>query len=112
MIPTFTAHVLAALFVTCYVGSIYISKDARLSFSKTKAYLDYGFARPKLQSERWRDDPDVIRARLVAVSGATLTCCSIVFILISKESETANVCFHPVFELGEANDTSLWQRCT
>lgn len=93
MIPTLTAHVLAALFVTCYVGSIYISKDARLSFSKTKVYLDYGFARLKLQNERWRDDPDVIRARLVAVGGATLTCCAIVFVLMSAELANANVCF-------------------
>ena len=91
MILTSTAHVFAALFVASYVGSIYISKDARLSFSKTKAYLDYGFARPKLQNERWRDDPDVIRARLVAVSGATLICCAIVFVLMSTESK--NVCF-------------------
>lgn len=91
MIPIFTAHILAALFVTTYVGSIYISKDARLSFSKTKVYLDYGFARPKLQNERWRDDPDVIRARLVAVSGATLICCVVVFLLMSAEAN--NVCF-------------------
>lgn len=92
MIPTSTAHFLAALFVTCYVGSIYLSKDARLSFSKTKVYLDYGFARPKLLNERWRDDPDVIRARLVAVSGATLTCCAIVFVLMSAKLANANVC--------------------
>lgn len=94
MIPISTAHALAALFVTCYVGSIYISKDARLSFSKTKVYLDYGYARLKLRNERWRDDPDVIRARLVAVGSATLICCAIVFGLMSAELGNANdVCF-------------------
>lgn len=86
MILTSTAHVLAALFVACYVGSIYISKDARLSFSKTKAYLDYGFARLKLGNERWRDDPDVIRARLAAVGIATIVSCAIVFVLMAVQS--------------------------
>lgn len=99
MIPTSTAHALAALFATCYVGSIYISKNARLSFSKTKVHLDYGFARLKLQNERWRDDPDVVRARLVAVSSATLVCCAIVFVSMSAELDnTDNVCF-PVLPL-------------
>lgn len=93
MIPTSAAHVLAGLLVTCYVGSIYLSRDARLSFSKTKVYLDYGFARLKLRNERWRDDPDVIRARLVAVSGATLICCAVVFVLMSAELANANVGF-------------------
>ncbi|KAG8214812.1 CAAX protease self-immunity-domain-containing protein, partial [Butyriboletus roseoflavus] len=90
MIPTSTAHALAALFVTCYVGSIYISKNARLSFSNTKVYLDYGFARLKLRNERWRDDPDVIRARLVAVSSATLVCCAIVLVLASTQLGSTN----------------------
>ena len=93
MISTSAAHAFAALFATFYVGSIYISKDARLSFSNTKVYLDYGFARPKLQNERWRDDPDVIRARLVAVGGATLICCTIVFVLMSANAK--NVGFLP-----------------
>ncbi|KAN0087830.1 CAAX protease self-immunity domain containing protein [Tylopilus felleus] len=86
MISTSTAHVLAALFVTSYVGSIYLSKDARLSFSNTKVCLDYGFSRPKLHNERWRDDSDVIRARLVAVGSATLICCAIVFGLMSANA--------------------------
>lgn len=97
MIPTSTAHVLAALFVTCYVGSIYISKNARLSFSKKKVYLDYGFARLKLQNERWRDDPGVIRARLVAVSSATLICCAIVFVMALVELGNANEVCPSVF---------------
>jgi len=34
-----------------------------------------GQPRPKEHDERWRDDPDVIKARLVAVGLATLVCC-------------------------------------
>ncbi|KAI6147286.1 CAAX protease self-immunity-domain-containing protein [Pisolithus tinctorius] len=70
-----SAHALAAVYTTLYVGSIYLSKGARLSFSKAKAYIDFGYSRPKEMRERWRDDPDVIRARLVAVSIATIICC-------------------------------------
>ncbi|KAI6123947.1 hypothetical protein EV401DRAFT_2056027 [Pisolithus croceorrhizus] len=69
-----SAHALAAIYTTAYVGSIYVSKGARLSFSKAKAHLDFGYLRPKEKHERWRDDPDVIRARLVAVSIATVIC--------------------------------------
>ncbi|KIJ14939.1 hypothetical protein PAXINDRAFT_169365 [Paxillus involutus ATCC 200175] len=89
-LPTSSAHIFATLFVTCYVGSIYVSKNARLSFSKTEADLDYGYTRPKELNERWRDDPDVIRARLVAVSIATLLCCAIVFGLMTTVSGNGN----------------------
>ncbi|KAF7967381.1 hypothetical protein HWV62_34477 [Athelia sp. TMB] len=53
----FTAHVLAITFAGAYVGSIYLSKHARLA------------GRP-------RDDPAVIKARLRAVALATLACCA------------------------------------
>ncbi|KAI6114244.1 CAAX protease self-immunity-domain-containing protein [Pisolithus sp. B1] len=52
-----SAHALAAIYTTAYVGSIYVSKGARLSFSKAKAHLDFGYLRPKEKHERWRDDP-------------------------------------------------------
>ncbi|KAG6336859.1 hypothetical protein ID866_2217 [Astraeus odoratus] len=81
-LPILSAHVLAAIYVAAYVGSIYVSKDARLSFSKTKANLEFGHARPKEKHERWRDDPDVIRARLVAVSSATVLCCVVASTLV------------------------------
>ncbi|KAF9234688.1 CAAX protease self-immunity-domain-containing protein [Melanogaster broomeanus] len=89
-LPTSSAHILAALFVTSYVGSIYVSKNTRLSFSKTKVYLDYGYTRPKELNERWRDDQDIIRARLVAVSIATLLCCVLVFGLMTAVSGNDN----------------------
>ncbi|OJA15939.1 hypothetical protein AZE42_02642 [Rhizopogon vesiculosus] len=84
LLSTTSAHLLAVLFAFTYVGSIYASKSARLRFSKRKVNLPEGQARLKLQAERWRDDPDVIKARLLAVSGATLICCLTVFIVMKN----------------------------
>ncbi|KAG5653161.1 hypothetical protein H0H81_002003 [Sphagnurus paluster] len=78
-ISTSTAHALTVLFAFTYVGSLYISKNARLSFLNRKVSTDNGTPRPKYVNERWRDDPDVIRARLVAVCVATTLCCGLVF---------------------------------
>ncbi|KAF8073392.1 hypothetical protein FPV67DRAFT_1477623 [Lyophyllum atratum] len=77
-ISTTTAHFLTFLFAFSYVGSLYISKNARLLFSK-EAVQSNGSPREKAKDERWRDDPDVIRARLVAVTIATTLCCGLVF---------------------------------
>ena len=86
-LSTPTAHLLSLLFSLTYVGSLYISKHSRLSFSTTtNAQSNKGEwqnrdqgerEREKEQSERWRDDPDVIRARLLAVLCATTVCCSV-----------------------------------
>ncbi|RDB15264.1 putative CAAX prenyl protease 2 [Hypsizygus marmoreus] len=81
-ITTSSAHGLTLLFAFCYVGSLYISKNARLSFAEKQTAAYNGKPRPKYSDERWRDDPDVIRARLVAVSIATSICCGIVFLLL------------------------------
>jgi hypothetical protein len=74
-LSTTFAHLLSLSFVFGYVGSIYLSKNSRLSFSGKVIHVANGQARPKEQDERWRDDPDVIKARLVAVGFATLVCC-------------------------------------
>ena len=87
-LSTSTAHLLSLLFSLTYVGSLYISKHSRLSFSTaTNTHSNKGEwqngnsqgerEREKEQSERWRDDPDVIRARLLAVLCATTVCCSV-----------------------------------
>jgi prenyl protein peptidase len=76
MAPVLTlteAHLLTAFFSISYVGSLYLSKHARLRFDDRRARLAAG-RNPYAKihpSERWRDDPDVIRARLTAVSIAT-----------------------------------------
>lgn len=75
-LSTAFAHLLTLLFALIYVGSIYVSKNARLSFSSNLAPARYDQPRRKDHDERWRDDPDVIRARLLAVSLATVACCT------------------------------------
>lgn len=73
-----TAHVLGLVFASMYVGSIYVSKEARLVFSaQPKTETDPSRERIKEQNERWRDDPDVIKARVAAVSIATVLCIAI-----------------------------------
>ena len=74
-LSTTFAHLLSLSFTVTYVGSIYLSKNSRLSFSSKVVHTVNGQARPKEQDERWRDDPDVIKARLAAVGFATLVCC-------------------------------------
>ena len=81
-ISLFTAHCLAVFFAGSYVGSLYLSKNARLSFRKGLVRLRQGEQRAKEQNERWRDDPEVIRARLVAVSVSTLSSCITVLGLV------------------------------
>lgn len=77
------ATLLALFFVSSYVGSLYISKNARLSFVATTVNTDT--PRQKQKSERWRDDPDVIRARLAAVSLATMCSCLAVILVLFKD---------------------------
>lgn len=98
-----SAHLLSGLFAFIYVGSIYASKNARLRFSKRKVNLPEGQARFKLQNERWRDDPDVIKARLLAVTSATLICCLIVFIVMknfNRNDEIHNLTANAWLHLG------------
>lgn len=75
VISSSSALLISLSFAVIYVGSLYLSKNARLSFV-SKPYRARGDEeRKKMKSERWRDDPDVIRARLAAVSVATVVCC-------------------------------------
>ena len=50
-ISLFTAHCLAVFFAGSYVGSLYLSKNARLSFRKGLVQLRPGEQRAKEQSE-------------------------------------------------------------
>ena len=74
-IPGWAAHFIACGFAVCYVGSLYISNRTRLSFAKNVQVKFDDTPREKLANERWRDDPDVILARLTAVVIATTLCC-------------------------------------
>ncbi|KZT28811.1 hypothetical protein NEOLEDRAFT_1224795 [Neolentinus lepideus HHB14362 ss-1] len=88
-----SAHILTLLFAATYVGSLYLSKYTRLSFSNKSSRLKNGGSRAKGSSERWRDDPQVIRARLVIVSLVTALCCLTVYTVIHTVS-WAKVCDH------------------
>jgi len=85
LLSTTSAHLISLLLGTIYVGSLYLSKNARLSFVSTPAATPQGngnIPRGRLKEERWRDDPDVIRARIFAVSVATVVCCLGVFVML------------------------------
>lgn len=75
-LPTWQAHALAFLIGGSYVGSLYVSQNARLTYSSDNA-VDQAKERV-----RRRDDPDVIRARLIAVSISTSLSCVMVFGLV------------------------------
>ncbi|RPD60277.1 Abi-domain-containing protein [Lentinus tigrinus ALCF2SS1-7] len=79
-----TAHLLAAFFTFSYVGSLYLSKNARLSFKKGVSSTVDGEERAKENDERWRNDPDVIRARLLAASASTLLSVYVVYQLVQR----------------------------
>jgi prenyl protein peptidase len=105
-----TAHLFSLLFSLTYVGSLYISKHSRLSFSTTTTHSNKGERqnndndnqgeREKKQSERWRDDPDVIRARLLAVLCTTTVCCSVLLGVVWADLEfrwEVRLRFHHLF---------------
>ncbi|EAU80912.2 hypothetical protein CC1G_03088 [Coprinopsis cinerea okayama7 len=81
------AHLLALLFGICYVGSLYVSNKARLKFEANAKTIDDKYPRAKLAHERWRDDPDVMRARVTAVSIASILCCLGVVALVWWRSD-------------------------
>ncbi|KAG7445568.1 Abi-domain-containing protein [Guyanagaster necrorhizus] len=84
------ATLLALFFASSYVGSLYISKNARLSFVSKTVKVSEGESRQKQEKERWRDDPDVIRARLTAVVSSTVVSCLVVYWVRLKAFSTAS----------------------
>ncbi|KAJ7610586.1 hypothetical protein DFH06DRAFT_1246141, partial [Mycena polygramma] len=78
-ISMLSSHLWALLFSSSYVGSLYLVKSARLRVS---GVLD---ARRQVQPGS-RDDPAIIRARLTAVTCATLLNCGIVYALVARHS--------------------------
>ena len=66
------AHALAGFCATSYVGILYVSQNTRIS------YAPDGAPEQANQRLRRRDDPDVIRARVTAVSLSTLISCGLV----------------------------------
>ncbi|KAI0337417.1 hypothetical protein BDW22DRAFT_1364191 [Trametopsis cervina] len=67
------AHALAGFCAASYVGILYVLQQTRISY-RTESAQDQAKERA-----RRRDDPDVIRARLIAVSISTVLSCVLVF---------------------------------
>jgi len=82
VLSTTSAFFISFSFAAAYVGSLYLSKNARVIFASVKYDGDGKTPRGKLDNERWRDDPDVIRARIIVVMFATLACCLAVFVVL------------------------------
>lgn len=70
------ANILAGFFASSYVGCLYLSQHTRLTYNPQPDTRDHG------KRVRQRDDPDVIRARLVAVSLSTVSSCLVLLLII------------------------------
>ena len=79
------AHALAGFFAASYVGSLYVSQRARITYSSNNANEQ------AKERERRRDDPDVIKARLTIVSLVTVLNCMVVFVVAWTSAGEASV---------------------
>ncbi|KAI0004989.1 hypothetical protein BJV74DRAFT_806218 [Russula compacta] len=76
------AHLINAALTLGYVFPFYLTKFTRLSFTEN------GGARPKGAPERWRDDPPLIKARLLSVSVSTIaSLCLMHYIIAAGQSK-------------------------
>ena len=71
------ANLVAFFFSASYVVSLYLSKHARLG--KSSKINGSNANEPQ---NRTRDDPSVIKARMVAASTSTILSCIVVFLLV------------------------------
>ena len=81
-ISTSTSTALAAFFTFSYVGSLYLAKAGRLSFKAPPVDVPQGEERVRVANEQWRNDPQVIRARLTAAVISTLLSCLVVLYVV------------------------------
>ncbi len=81
------AHLLAGFCASSYVGILYALQQTRITYTSESAE-----GQAKERAKR-RDDPDVIRARLAAVTISTLVSCAVVAGTIWHESGGKEVCF-------------------
>jgi prenyl protein peptidase len=87
-VSTWTAVGLGGGFAFSYVALLYIFKAGRLVFAARAVEVGPGAERARLQNERWRNDPSVIRARLASVSLSTLASCGAVFAVLRAPNDT------------------------
>jgi hypothetical protein len=74
------AHLINAALTFGYVLPLHLTKFTRLSFAKTSRNDG---SRPKGPSERWRDDPAVIKARLLSVSISTIASLWVMYYIVT-----------------------------
>ncbi|KAH9999849.1 hypothetical protein BJV77DRAFT_1165702 [Russula vinacea] len=100
------AHLLNAALTLGYVLPLYFTKYTRLSFSKTP---ENDGTRSKNAPERWRDDPAVIKARLLSVTLSTIaSLCLVGYIIDAGPSKPLGsrwntTALHLGFSLGSRN---------
>ena len=63
-------------------------KAGRLVFTARAVEVGPGAERARLENERWRSDPSVIRARLASVSLSTLASCGAVWVILRVPNDT------------------------
>jgi prenyl protein peptidase len=80
-LSTNQAHFYAFLFSFLYVGSVYVSKNARLTFNTQTGHSE--------GQGRNRDDPEVIKIRLVSVTVATAISCGLMYAIIQHAAPSA-----------------------
>lgn len=79
VLPAPYSVLLSGLITGSYVGGLYLAPSARLSFVQLSQDVGPRGERTRQANERWRDDDDVIRARLQAAWLSTCASCGLVF---------------------------------
>jgi len=90
MVGTLITQLLQALFAISYVSSIYLHPNGRLQFKST--------ADGRTTASRSRNDPIVIKTRLIAVTLATVASCAIVFLVVWTQSNGPDRNFSDVLD--------------
>ena len=105
------AHLINAVLTIGYVLPLYFTKYTRLSFSKTQSN---NASRSKNPSERWRDDPTVIKARLLSVSASMIASLFLMhYIVVPNQSNATNVSRHSLVFLSFIRSSQgMWDTAT
>ncbi|KAG8987590.1 hypothetical protein FRB93_004462 [Tulasnella sp. JGI-2019a] len=89
-------NALCAFFTLSYVASIYLSRAGRLAFHAPPVHVRDGEERVRVANERWRNDPQVIRARLIAVTLSTLASGLVLGVMLHRVGK----CDEPITSVG------------
>ncbi|KAI9448061.1 hypothetical protein H4582DRAFT_1802552 [Lactarius indigo] len=105
------AHLINVILTIGYVLPLYFTKYTRLSFSKTQASNG---SRSKNPSERWRDDPTVIKARLLSVSVSMIASLFLMHCIVAiNQSSATNVSRHSLVLLSFTRSSQgVWDTAT